>query len=164
VQKSAGKGKKQTEEQRLRAVALARYEEDRACQKERTAREKRLRGEFVAAMPITDHSSDIPMPHQTGGAVMGTRGKSPLMHAHETAAVASLVTASPSHVAAAAVEAAAQKTDSEGDEDEEEGATEEDQDEEADDMRGMLGSHTVAGLRQRQRFPGQGNRLGRDGE
>ena len=75
VQSSANsKGTKQSKEQALRAAAMQQYEEDRVRQRERAERERRLRGEAVAAVPLKDQSQDKSVRRPPAVAVTGGRG------------------------------------------------------------------------------------------
>jgi hypothetical protein len=137
---------------------MERYEEDRLRQRERAAREKTLRQGTVAATPLPHRSSGDPMPRRSsGGAHM--HGNTPLMGAQQAAVWAPSAEAAPDHADARAQEFGVVDYEEST---EEEGALEREDEDVA--AAGMHGMHGRGGAGLRQRFPGQGNRLGGTGE
>ena len=135
------KEKKQIVEQRQRAAAMAQYEEDRACQKERAARERRLRGDTVAATPIGPSRRSTTAAPSASAAAKVSNLRQQLNQTQTEQAL-------PPHAAPESEEPQS------GSGDEQESDEEDEMKEEEPLARG--GRHGAAGSGLRQRFPGQG--------
>lgn len=148
--------KKQTVEQRQRAAAMVQYEEDRARQKERAARERSQRGDTVAATPVDPkRQSNVARPSVC--AVTNAKNLRRQVHCTEAAAVVPPEAASGPEVPRSGSEDEKQGEKDDSMEEEEVAEGEEEEEEEEPPVDGRRG---ISGAGVRRRFPGQGNRLG----
>lgn len=142
AESSAGsKSSKQSKEQAIRAAAMAQYEEDRMRQRERVIRERRQRGDTVAAEPLKDRSQDKRV--RRPPVAVGGRG----------VRLSDLEGVNADEAEEAPEDTAADEVENNDEENEvmEQGSEEEQVESEDDDAQ-------ADGLR--RRFPGTGNRLG----